>query len=915
MESLLGASLQSSLATIDVICEHSNECFAALSNEKVVALNRILDDINSKVENLRERINDVSFGLRVNECHDSKVVDQEKKALEELLSSSCHEERITSNSTGYQSKESEGSGINEVCPTSSSTSTENKEDSSSGNIPNGRPESRQRKLSTPMLIPMQLGDDSGTTDQKPHSRQRGITILPGPQRLRKVSRKNSGLFEKKASSVHPFFQGEGNDKDNGVSRRTLSMAPTKPRRASGLSQKDDWMIVARDAFNIIDVNNDGFLQKEEVIEAISMIKETGSDGFQGGDPVDMAEKMMKEVDIDGDGQIDINEFVQMMKNSIAEERRGDGIGANTILGYNQRMSQLAKNVLVAHQKKLEESVVGNDTWMIHPLGSYHATWDIIVSALILITVITMPLSLGWESLNDHFFGVNLAVDFIFLLDVCKNFCTGFVDENDAVIMDAKIVRRNYLSGFFFSDVCSSLPLDLIFKAAGMSDNGTVSGTKQSLKMLRLLRMAKLFRLLRISRLFRHVKEVVMLMEERLNIRISDGFTKLIRLGIGALILGHWIGCFNFMLVRLNDFPSDSWVVYAGLEDKDAFTQWSWSFFKALAQMIMIGFETPPFTNASCDTASYWCGIEHWITLGCLYLGAVFYSLLISSISSILQSANLARRQFEEKLMQIDDYMRNKKLPSVMREKVKDYFHLQHSNGKMYNENEILDMVTPILRREIKHFNSRDISLKVPLLSTVTNKEFAGEMITAIEPTIAFTNEIILREKTTGEEMFFINSGVVEIFLAGAQPSAYVAIGDGCYFGEVSLLLGIKRTASARTKTQCMLYKIDKESLMRILQDFPGTASAMKTVAQSRQRRLLHYIKPKENPLYAMDEVDGEDRKTDLFGVDADQVEYEKEEEFGRMNPRQSHRISSMYSSSRNPSRQGSRPTSRQTQRH
>eukprot|EP00957_Ditylum_brightwellii_P068236 5180251-Ditylum_brightwellii.AAC.1 len=72
MESLLGASLQSSLATIDVICEHSNECFAALSNEKVVALNRILDDINSEVENLRERIDDVSFGLRVKECHDSK---------------------------------------------------------------------------------------------------------------------------------------------------------------------------------------------------------------------------------------------------------------------------------------------------------------------------------------------------------------------------------------------------------------------------------------------------------------------------------------------------------------------------------------------------------------------------------------------------------------------------------------------------------------------------------------------------------------------------------------------------------------------------------------------------------------------------------------------------------------------------
>ncbi len=112
-------------------------------------------------------------------------------------------------------------------------------------------------------------------------------------------------------------------------------------------------------------------------------------------------------------------------------------------------------------------------------------------------------------------------------------------------------------------------------------------------MLRLLRLAKLFRLLRISRLFQHVKDLFLWVEESLNIRISDGFTKLIRLAIGALVLAHWIGCFNFMLVRMHDFPEDSWVVYAGLDEKEPYTQWTWSFFKALAQMIMIGFETPP----------------------------------------------------------------------------------------------------------------------------------------------------------------------------------------------------------------------------------------------------------------------------------------------------------------------------------
>lgn len=635
--------------------------------------------------------------------------------------------------------------------------------------------------------------------------------------------------------------------------------------------------MARDAFKLIDVNNDGYLQREEVIAAIAKIQESG--GIEGGvDSAELADSMMAEVDIDGDGLIDIDEFVEMMKQG------APGLVNGKMKYHNNRMSQLARNVLLAHQKKVENNVIGHDMWMIHPLSTHHAIWDIFVSLLILLTVITMPLSLGWEELSQALYGITLSVDCIFLLDICKNFCTGFVDENDAIIMDKRIVHWNYLTGFFVTDLASSIPLDLIFDLMGISsesDNttGAVTGTKHSLKMLKLLRMTKFFRLLRISRLFKYVKKVVLKIEEILHIRISDGFTKLLRLGVGALVLGHWIGCFNFMLVRMNDFPEDSWVVYANLEDKDPFVQWSWSFFKALAQMIMIGFETPPFTNASCDTASHWCSIEHWITLGCLYIGAIFYSLLISSISSVIQTASLPKRQFEEKLVQIDDYMRSKKLPATLREKVKDYFHMQHSDGKLFDEGEILNMVTPILRREIKCFNGREISMKVPLLSAVTTKSFSEDMTSIIEPSISFANETILREKTSGEEMFFISSGVVEIFLNSAKNSAYVAIGDGCYFGDVSLLLNIQRTASARTKTQCVLYSISKENLLRVLQDYPEIMRGMKRVARSRKNRLKHYIDPAKNGLDPEDEIDSEDCKTELFGVDADEVTHIKDSAF------------------------------------
>ena len=74
---------------------------------------------------------------------------------------------------------------------------------------------------------------------------------------------------------------------------------------------------------------------------------------------------------------------------------------------------------------------------------------------------------------------------------------------------------------------------------------------------------------------------------------------------------------------------------------------------------------------------------------------------------------------------------------------------------------------------------RDIAVKVPLLSFVMSKEFADEMATILEQVISFQNEVVIREKTTGDEMYFIGSGVIEIFLAGAQNTTYVAIGDGC----------------------------------------------------------------------------------------------------------------------------------------
>jgi len=70
-------------------------------------------------------------------------------------------------------------------------------------------------------------------------------------------------------------------------------------------------------------------------------------------------------------------------------------------------------------------------------------------------------------------------------------------------------------------------------------------------------------------------------------------------------------------------------------------------------------------------------------------------------------------------------------------------------------------------------------------------------------------------------------------------------------------------------------------LVSLLHDHPAIESRMRNIAQSRRRRLAHYLNPDEIKLSAGDEVDSEDSRTDLFGLPSDDVLHEKDEEYNQ----------------------------------
>ena len=295
----------------------------------------------------------------------------------------------------------------------------------------------------------------------------------------------------------------------------------------------------------------------------------------------------------------------------------------------------------------------------------------------------------------------------------------------------------------------------------------------------------------------------------------------------------------------------------------------WSLYKALSSMILLENTVTNSVTHYCDQTTGWCVAESWIQLITYYIGAVFYSLLISNISSILLSMNIAGRVYQDKIQQVNEYMRSKHLPPDLRDRVREFYQLQFAEGKLFDEEIILKELTPSIRKDILRYNARELLDVVPLLSQ-SPKGLTLALAECLLPLVAFEGEVVCHEDTTGTEMYFIYSGIMHVTskYTNEADAVVVVIGDGCYFGEVSLMLNRKRCASVKAKTVSVLYSASKASFMSMLDDYRIVEDHMRMVATERLRR-LEMLDPTRLGAPGDEDVpdlDTEDSKTGLFEV-------------------------------------------------
>ncbi|HYC59469.1 MAG TPA: cyclic nucleotide-binding domain-containing protein [Thermoanaerobaculia bacterium] len=102
--------------------------------------------------------------------------------------------------------------------------------------------------------------------------------------------------------------------------------------------------------------------------------------------------------------------------------------------------------------------------------------------------------------------------------------------------------------------------------------------------------------------------------------------------------------------------------------------------------------------------------------------------------------------------------------------------------------------------------------------------------------------VIINEGDPGTSMYLIASGEVKVFTRGtgnAGGSVYLArLGEGDFFGEVSVLTGKPRTATITASQRTELLRLDKDKLDGVLAKHPGLRNVLDNFYKQRAKHTV-----------------------------------------------------------------------------
>ncbi|XP_078264983.1 potassium/sodium hyperpolarization-activated cyclic nucleotide-gated channel 1-like [Rhinoraja longicauda] len=413
------------------------------------------------------------------------------------------------------------------------------------------------------------------------------------------------------------------------------------------------------------------------------------------------------------------------------------------------------------------------TFIFHPYSNIRSYYVLFKLVLTILNLIFTPLGItffdqdqGMKTIGWRIF--NFGSDMFYLVDILINFRMGiYTEDREVVILNPKAIAENYTKSWLLPDFFAAFPLDFLLyliKVSGFYKFRSYTFSK-FLRLFYFGRIISLVRLLRISNMMRHFKEWELATD--LNLEPMQLLLRTMSVCFIMLIVCHWNGCLQFFIPMMQGFPEKSWVVKANLTEAWWADQYSAGVLRAISHTLGNSYGTGGLPTELSEVA---------FTVVSMISGALMHTLIVGNVAAMVLNADAPGRMYREKLCQVEQYMKNRRLPQKLRMKVAKYYKERY-HGKWFNQEEIITELSEFLKEDILTFLCRNLVNNVPLFNDA-DPNFLKAVITNLQYEVFQKDDVIIREGATAERMFFIESGIVSVETAYYQK----LLSDGAYFG-------------------------------------------------------------------------------------------------------------------------------------
>uniref|UniRef100_A0A7M4FL26 Gastrin/cholecystokinin type B receptor n=1 Tax=Crocodylus porosus TaxID=8502 RepID=A0A7M4FL26_CROPO len=239
---------------------------------------------------------------------------------------------------------------------------------------------------------------------------------------------------------------------------------------------------------------------------------------------------------------------------------------------------------------------------------------------------------------------------------------------------------------------------------------------------------------------------------------------------------HWNACAYFALSEFLGRGSDAWVCPGAAQPgfDRLRRQYLYSFYFSTLVLTTVG-----------DTPEPQRPVEMLFMAGGFLLGIMGFATIMGSIGSVISTMRSADTAFYPNYDLVKHYLRLHRVGRRLERRVGRWHQHLRLEKKLTHEGRILQHLPERLRAEVAVSVHLATLRKVQLFQSC-ERSLLEELVLKLQPQVYSPGEYVCRKGDIGREMYFIREGRLAV-VADDGVTQYAVLGEGLYFGEISLI--------------------------------------------------------------------------------------------------------------------------------